>query len=146
MKMVQNAVQEGYQMTDQRELWIEGVKKMMHALTVFPDLPIPKMSSESTFVAMLYGEYPPGELLSKLVSLTNRIPGATLEFYNWTEDRSPEMDRVRIVWMFGPIRYEIDAPMIGVFAGTGRSHWVFTNAKFIGENVNTVIRPAQLDP
>lgn len=131
----------GTLMTDKRKEWVRGVAEMLSKLTMYPDLPVPKMSSDSTFIAMVTEAYEPGELLKKLVHVTNQLDGATLEFYNWTEDKLPEMDRVRLVWMFGPIRYEVDASVRDVFAKTGHSHHVFTNVNYIGENVNTVIRP-----
>lgn len=128
-------------MENYRREWIKGVAEMLSKLTRFPDLPIPKMSAESTFIAMVTEVYEPGDLLKMLVHLTNELDGATLEFYNWTEDKLPEMDRVRLVWMFGPIRYEVDASVREVFAQTGHSHRVFTNVNYIGENVNTIVRP-----
>lgn len=128
-------------MSDHRKEWIQGVAEMLSKLTMFPDLPVPKMSSDSTFIAMVTKAYEPGELLKILVHVTNQLDGATLEFYNWTEDKLPEMDRLRLVWMFGRIRYEVDADVRDVFAQTGHSHHVFTNVNYIGENVNTVVRP-----
>lgn len=117
---------------------------MLGKLTIFPDLPVPKLLAESTFVAMVTEVYEPGELLNILVDLTNKLDGATLEFYNWTEDKLPEMDRIRLVWMFGPIRYEVDAGVIDTFSTTKHSHRVFTNVNYIGENVNTIMRPDEL--
>lgn len=114
---------------------------MIVALIDYPDLPYPKLLAESTFVAMVTEVYEPGELLKRLVDLTNKLPGATLEFYNWTEDKIPEMDRLRLVWMFGTIRYELDASVIETFSQTGHSHHAFTNVNYIGENVNTIMRP-----
>lgn len=128
-------------MTDNRSEWIEGVREMLEKLETFPDLPVPKMSAESTFVAMVTRVFESGELLKILVNLTNQIDGATMEFYNWTPDKLPEMDRIRFVWMFGSIRYELDASVIDVFSGTGHSHRIFTNVNYIGENVNTIILP-----
>lgn len=128
-------------MDQRREEWIEGVKKLLDALSEFPDLPCPRLLAESTFVAMVTEAYEPGELLKRLIHLTNKLDGATLEFYNWTEDNIPEMDRLRLVWMFGPIRYEVDAGVIETFSGTGNSYRIFTNVNYIGENVNTIVRP-----
>lgn len=128
-------------MDNRRKEWVQGVAEMLSKLTMFPDLPVPQMSADSTFVAMVTDVYEPGELMKKLVHVTNQLDGATLEFYNWTEDKLPEMDRVRLVWMFGLIRYEVDASVQDVFAGTGHSHRIFTNVNYIGENVNTIIRP-----
>jgi hypothetical protein len=128
-------------MDSSREEWIRGVQKLIVALIDYPDLPYPKLLAESTFVAMVTEAYEPGELLKRLVDVTNKIDGGTLEFYNWTEDKIPEMDRLRIVWMFGTIRYELDAGVIDVFSQTGHSHHVFTNVNYIGENVNTIVRP-----
>lgn len=132
----------GSQVSNRRKEWIQGVAEMLSKLTMYPDLPVPKMSADSTFVAMVYEKYEPGELLAKLVHATNELHGATLEFYNWTEDRLPEMDRLRLVWMFGPIRYEVDAGMADVFgAGSTNCHRAFTNVNYIGENINTMVRP-----
>ena len=120
---------------------------MLDVLEVYPDLPYPKLLAESTFVAMITEAHEPGELLKKLVHVTNHIEGGTLEFYNWTEDKVPEMDRLRIVWMFGPIRYELDAGVIETFSQTGQSHRAFTNVNYIGENINTIVRlDANSDP
>lgn len=124
-----------------RQEWMKGVGDMLEVFEAYPDFPIPKLLAETTFIAMITEAYEPGELLARLVDLTNKIEGATLEFYNWTEDRLPEMDRVRLVWMFGVIRYEVDAGVIEVFSQTGHSHRVFTNVNYIGENVNTIVRP-----
>ena len=132
-------------MDNRREEWIRGVQKMIVALVDYPDLPYPKLQAESTFVAMVTEVYEPGELLKRLVDITNKLDGGTLEFYNWTEDKIPEMDRLRIVWMFGTIRYELDASVIETFAGTGHSHRAFTNVKYIGENINTIMRPEASD-
>lgn len=131
-------------MRNERKEWIQGVAELLGKLTIFPDLPVPKLLAESTFVAMVTEVYEPGELLNILVDLTNKLDGATLEFYNWTEDKLPEMDRIRLVWMFGPIRYEVDAGVIDTFSTTKHSHRVFTNVNYIGENVNTIMRPDEL--
>lgn len=128
-------------MDNQRDEWIRGVKEMLDTLRDIPDLPYPKLLADSTFVAMVTEVYEPGELLKMLVHVTNRLSGGTLEFYNWTEDKIPEMDRIRIVWMFGTIRYELDAGVIDTFAGTAHSHRIFTNVNYIGENINTIMRP-----
>lgn len=128
-------------MENSREEWLRGVAEMLSKLTRFPDLPLPKMSSDFTFVAMVTRAYEPGELLKMLVHVTNQLDGATLEFYNWTPEKLPEMDRIRFVWMFGNIRYELDAGVMEVFDGTGHTYRVFTNVNYIGQNVNTVILP-----
>lgn len=119
---------------------------MLDALREIPDLPYPKQLADSTFIAMVFGPFEPGELLKRLVDLTNKLDGATLEFYNWTEDKLPEMDRLRLMWMFGPIRYELDAGTIEVFSQTGHTHRAFTNVNYIGENVNTIVRPDVSEP
>lgn len=141
MRMAEMSFERETLMTDERKEWIKGVAAMLAKLTIHRDLPIPKMSTENTFVAMVFEPDNNGELLKKLVHVTNQLDGATLEFYNYTEDRLPEMDRLRLMWMFGPIRYELDASVIEVFAGTAHSHAIFTNVNYIGENVNTIIRP-----
>lgn len=126
-------------MPNKRKEWIEGVREMLETLKQFPHLPIPKMSSDSTFVAMVTEPYPSGYLLRVLENLTFSIQGATQEFYNFTPDKLPEMDRIRLVWMFGTIRYELDAPVSEVFGPNPRSVLPYVN--FIGENVNTIILP-----
>src|SRR6185312_5162012 len=128
-----NVVRKGTLMDSRRDEWIRGVEEMLTALRDYPDLPYPKLLAESTFVAMVTEAHEPGELLKKLVHVTNQIDGGTLEFYNWTEDKIPAMDRLRIVWMFGTIRYELDAGVIEVFSQTGHSHRIFTNVNYIGE-------------
>lgn len=141
MRMAVLSHRKGPTVANTRKEWIRGVAEMLSKLTMFPELPVPKMSSDSTFIAMVTEVFEPGELLKRLVHVTNQLDGATLEFYNWTEDKLPEMDRMRLVWMFGPIRYELDADVRDVFAQTAHSHRVFTNVNYIGENVNTVVRP-----
>jgi hypothetical protein len=141
MRMAEMSFERGTLMDSRRDEWIRGVQEMLDTLRDIPDLPYPRLLAESTFVAMVTEAYEPGELLKKLVEITNKLDGGTLEFYNWTEDKIPEMDRLRIVWMFGPIRYELDAGVIETFSQTGTSHRVFTNVNYIGENVNTIVRP-----
>lgn len=141
MRMAEMSFEREPVMESRRDEWIRGVEEMLTALRDYPDLPYPKQLADNTFIAMVFGPFEAGELLKRLVDLTNKLDGATLEFYNWTEDKLPEMDRVRLMWMFGPIRYEIDAGVIDVFAETAHSHHVFTNVHYIGENVNTIIRP-----
>jgi hypothetical protein len=141
MRMAEMSFWKGTLMDSSRDEWIRGVGLMLDAMSEVPDLPYPKLLAESTFVAMVTEVYEPGELLKRLVHLTNRLNGATLEFYNWTEDKIPEMDRLRLVWMFGVIRYELDASVIETFSQTGNSHRIFTNVNYIGENVNTIVRP-----
>jgi hypothetical protein len=133
-------------MDSRRDEWVRGVQKLLDALREYPDLPYPRLLAESTFVAMITEVYEPGELLKRLVDITNKLDGGTLEFYNWTEDKIPEMDRLRLVWMFGVIRYEVDAGVIDVFSKTAHSHHAFTNVTYIGENVNTIIRPGASEP
>lgn len=117
---------------------------MVDILAEYPDLPIPTMATESTFVAMLDGYE--GNLFTYLYEITRLWTTQEMpvqEHYNWTTPRTPNMDRCRLIFMFGSVRYEIDAPLHEVFGNPNRrigpiSEWV----RYIGENVNTMHIPS----
>lgn len=130
----------GVHVEDKRDDWVKGVREMLDKLSEIPELPLPKLASDYTFVAMVTRAYEPGELLVILRHITEKLPGATQEFYNFTSDKLPEMDRIRLVWMFGKVRYELDASESDVFGPSGE-RTIFPGVNYIGENVNTVILP-----
>lgn len=118
---------------------------LLTKLKQHPSLPIPQMANGSTFIAMVTEVFPDGKLREIIADLVYELASDPMgsepyqEFYNWTEDKLPEMDRIRLVWMFGNIRYELDAGTKDVFGDERPT--VFEGANYIGENVNTVIRP-----
>lgn len=137
-------------MRNHRDDVIEGVRKMLEMLEQNPDFPLPGMSSENTYIAMITGEiYPAGALRRRLADLAYRKPGAFQEHYNWAvlpgQEPNDETARVRIIWVFGACRYEIDCAEKDVFPD-GVISPISGDVTYLGDNVNQIHVPGSLPP
>lgn len=127
---------------DQKRLyWLEGVRLMAETLAEYPNLPLPAMATDSTFIALMDGH--DERLFPLLRDITRLVPSERMpvqEHYNWTTPKMAEMDRLRLVYMFGACRYEIDAPLHEVF-GDRPIGPISDYVQYIGYNVNTMHIP-----
>lgn len=127
-----------------KQEYVMGLSAMANALLENPRLPIPKLSQDHTFVGFIFDQIAPGQLRGQLRELTRAIPGAIQEEYVWSDKPETELTgeekRVRLIWMFRNIRYELDMSQLQVF-GTGKPEAISPDVIYLGKNVNTVHSP-----